>query len=148
MRPRPIGPRPGERERGSVAIEAVIGIPAFLLFVALILLAGRLAIATQTVEAAANDAARTASIARTQAQAASTATAAARTSLANQGLACVSGHVQVDTTGFAAPAGTPAQVTATVTCQVNLADLALPGLPGTRTVTASMRSAIDTYRER
>ena len=53
----------------------------------------------------------------------------------------------VDVGGFASPAGTPASVGATVTCQVSLADT-LPGLPGSIGVTATVRSALDTYRER
>ena len=56
--------------------------------------------------------------------------------------------VTVDTAGFAAPVGTPATVTATVRCVVNLADLAVPGVPGTRTVTATASSPVDTFRER
>jgi hypothetical protein len=52
----------------------------------------------------------------------------------------VSTTVTVDTAGFAAPVGTPATVTATVRCVVNLADLAVPGVPGTRTVTATATS--------
>ncbi len=138
----------GERDRGSAVIETVIGVPAFMLFVAMIFFGGRVAIANQAVEAAANEAARTASIARTQEQASSDASTAAAASLTAHGVNCVSRDVSVDTSGFAAPAGTPAQVTATVTCQLNLADLALPGVPGTKTVTATVRSAIDTYRER
>ena len=138
-----------DRERGSAVIEAVIGVPAFMLFVGLIFFAGRLAMANQAVESAANEAARTASIARTQEQASTGATTAAGRSLSEQGLTCVSQDVSLDTSGFAAPVGTPAQITATVTCRLNLADLAfVPGLPGTKTVTSTMRSAIDTYRER
>ena len=135
-------------ERGSAVIETVIGVPAFLLFVGLIIFAGRMAIAHQTVEAAANSAARSASISRTQAEAEGAASASASSTLASQGLTCASTAVSVDTTGFAAPVGTPAQVTATVTCEVDLADLSVPGVPGSKTVTATMRSAIDTYRER
>lgn len=138
----------GERDRGSAVIETVIGVPAFMLFVGMIFFAGRVAIANQAVESAANEAARTASIARTQEQASTDAATAAVASLAAQGVNCVSHDVSVDTSGFAAPAGTPAQVTATLTCRLNLADLALPGVPGTKTVTATVRSAIDTYRER
>ena len=41
-----------------------------------------------------------------------------------------------------------AQVTATVTCKVDVADLAIPGLPGTRTITATASSPVDAYRER
>ena len=136
------------RECGSAAIEGAVGLPAFMLFVALVILAGRLAIATQAVEASASEAARIASIARTQSSAQGAAATAATSSLANQNLHCVRSTVTVDTAGFDAPVGTPAQVTATVACVVNLADLSLPGVPGTRTVTATANSPIDTYRER
>ena len=136
------------RESGSAAIEAAVGLPAFMLFVALVILAGRLAIATQAVEASASEAARIASIARTQSSAQGAATTAATSSLANQNLHCVRSTVSVNTAGFDVPVGTPAQVTATVACVVNLADLSLPGVPGTRTVTATATSPIDTYRER
>ena len=135
-------------ERGSAVIEAVIGIPAFLLFVSLIIAAGRFTIAQHSVESAANAAARAASISRTQDQAQSAASSGAATTLNNQGLNCSARTVSVDTTGFAAPVGTPARVTATVTCEVPVAELAVPGLPGTLSVEATMVSAIDTYRER
>ena len=135
-------------ESGSAAIEAAVGLPAFMLFVALVILAGRLAIATQAVEASASEAARVASIARTHSSADSVATTAATASLANQNVHCLRSTVTLDTTGFDAPVGTPAQVTATVACVVNLADLSLPGVPGTKTVTATASSPIDTYRER
>lgn len=140
--------RPEDPERGSAVIETVIGVPAFLLFLTLIIFAGRVAIAHQAVESAANDAARTASIARTQEEAIADATSAAALSLNNQHVNCTTVDVDVDTTGFAAPVGTGAQITATVTCEVNLSDLVLPGAPGTRTVTATMSSPLDTYRER
>lgn len=137
-----------DRERGSEAIEAAVGVPAFLLFIALIIAAGRIAIAHQAVESAAAEAARAASIARTQVEANHVANSGAVASLANQGLRCVSRTVDVNTAGFASPAGTPASVTATVTCRVDLADVAIPGLPGSTTITATMTSPIDTYRER
>lgn len=148
LRRRLAGSAPGDHERGSAVVEAAVGAPAFLLFVALIVLAGRVAIAHQAVESAANEAARTASIARTQSEADHDATAAAASTLESQDLRCVRSQVTVDTTGFAAPVGTPASVTATVRCTVNLSDLSLPGVPGSRTVTATMSSPIDTYRER
>ena len=135
-------------ETGSAALEAAVGLPAFLLFVALVILAGRLAIATQAVQASASEAARVASIARTQGAASSAASSAATSSLANQNVNCVRSAVTLDTTGFGAPVGTPAQVTATVRCVVNVADLSLPGVPGTRTVTGTASSPIDTFRER
>jgi Flp pilus assembly protein TadG len=134
-------------ERGSAVIEAVIGVPAFMLFVLLIVFAGRVAIAHQGVQSAAADAARSASIARTQGAAQTAGDTAAATSLANQHVNCVTTTVSVDTTGFASPVGTPATINAAVTCHVNLSDL-LPGVPGTKAITATMSSPLDSYRER
>jgi Flp pilus assembly protein TadG len=140
--------RHSTRERGSATIEAVIGVPAFLLFVLLIIAAGRIALARQAVEASAAEAARSASISRTKSQAGANGASGAVTSLRNQGVRCTSQRVDIDTSGFAAPVGTPAKVTATVTCIADLSDLSIPGLPGSRTITATMSSPIDTYRER
>ena len=39
----------GDRERGSAAIEAVIAIPAFVLFVVVIIAAGRVAMAIPAI---------------------------------------------------------------------------------------------------
>ena len=61
--------RKRDRERGSATIEAVIIVPAFMLFIALIIAAGRVQMARQSVDAAAAEAARAASISRTAAEA-------------------------------------------------------------------------------
>lgn len=135
-------------ERGSAAIETAIGVPAFLLFIALIIGAGRIAIARQSVEAAAAEGARSASIARTQSSADHDAITSAAATVANQQLQCVTTRVVVDTSGFAKPVGTPATVSVTVTCTVNLSDIAIPGLPGTLPITETMTSPLDTYRGR
>ncbi|KRF20079.1 hypothetical protein ASG90_19165 [Nocardioides sp. Soil797] len=135
-------------ERGSVAIEAAIGVPAFGLFIAMIILGGRVEIAKQSVEAAAYEAARAASIERTQSEAISSGKSAANSSLNDQGLQCATTNVTVNAAAFNAPLGTTAQVTATVTCKVDVADLAIPGLPGTRTISATASSPVDAYRER
>jgi Flp pilus assembly protein TadG len=136
------------RDKGSAAVETVIGVPAFLLFIALIVGAGRIAIARQAVEAAATEGARSASIARTQPVADHDAATSAAATLANQQLQCATTQVVVDTSGFAKPLGTPATVTVTVTCVVNLSDVAIPGLLGTLPITATMASPLDTYRGR
>ena len=138
----------GDRERGSAVIEAVIAIPAFVLFVVVIIAAGRVAMAHQSVEAAAAESARSASLARTPGEAQARATAAGAQTLVNQGLQCVSTTVSVDTSGFGVPVGSPAQVSATVTCAVDLGDLTMTGLPGTITVDATVGSPLDTYRGR
>jgi Flp pilus assembly protein TadG len=134
-------------DQGSTVIEVVILAPALALFLGLIIAGGRLAVAHQGVEAAAAQAARAASIARTQGEALTAAQVGATSALGAQRLNCVASAVSVDVAGFATPAGTPASVGATVTCQVSLADT-LPGLPGSLAVTATVRSALDTYRER
>lgn len=134
-------------DEGATVIEVVVLAPALVLFIGLIVAGGRLSVAHQAVEATAAQAARSASLARTQAEAATIAETSAAAALQAQGLACLSSTVDVDTSGFAVPAGNPASVGATVTCQVNLADT-LPGLPGSMTISATVRSPLDTYRER
>lgn len=135
-------------ERGSATIEAVIVLPAFVLFISLIIAAGRVQLAHQSVDAAAAEAARAASIARTAGEAQSRATTSGQQALTNQGLACSSTSVSIDSTGFGMPVGTPATVSATVTCTVDLSDVAIPGLPGAITITSTMQSPLDVFRGR
>jgi Flp pilus assembly protein TadG len=135
-------------DRGAVTLEFVVLAPALLALLGLLVVAGRVAIASNSVEAAADEAARSASISRTAAGARAAGEEGARRGLAEQDLTCTTVRVDVDTAGFAVPVGLPAQVRATVTCVVRLADLALPGFPGSRTVTATAVSPLDTYRER
>lgn len=135
-------------ERGSLTLELTVLAPALLLLVGLLIVGGRVAIAGGSVEAAARDAARTASIARSPGEARTQGTATVISTLTSQGLRCSATTVHVSTAGYSVPVGQPAQVTATVTCRVALADIALPGIPGARTVTASATSPLDTYRER
>lgn len=135
-------------ERGSASIEAAIAVPAFALFVGLIIFGGRTATAHQAVESAAADAARSASILRAESQAKTAAEQAARANLTSQGLNCVRIDVDVDTHEFDRAVGEPALVEVTVACLLDLSDLAVPGVPGTRTISATMTSPIDTWRER
>lgn len=137
-----------DRQRGSVTIEAAIVLPALFMFVSLIIAAGRVQMAHQSVDAAAAEAARAASISRTAAEAQSRATTSGSTSLANQGLACTATTISVDTSGFTVPVGTPAAVSATVVCVVDLSGVAIPGLPGSITINATARSPLDQFRGR
>jgi Flp pilus assembly protein TadG len=138
----------GRDERGSASIEAVIGLPAFVLFVGLIIFGGRTATTHSAVESAAADAARSASIARSGAVAKQDATSAARASLANQDIDCLSITVTVDASDFGKPVGEPGTVSAAVECRLDLSDLSVPGVPGSRLITASITSPLDTWRER
>lgn len=141
--------RPQARdERGSAAIEAVIGVPAFLLFVGLIIFGGRTATTHQSVETAAADAARSASLERTSTSAKTQAISAATTSLSNQGIHCLDVDVTVDASQFSRPVGEAATVSVTVQCRLDLSDLSIPGVPGSRLIRATSTSPIDTWRER
>ena len=134
-------------ERGSAAIELVLLVPALMLLLLFAVAGGRVAIAHGSVQQAAADAARAESIARTAGSAQTSAVTAARATLANQGLTCASMTVTLDTSGFAKPVGTPANVAATVSCTVELSELALPGLPD-RVVSATVTSPLDVFRGR
>lgn len=140
--------RTQRRDSGSMSLELAVLAPALLLLIGLLILAGRVAMANGSVEQAAAEAARAASLERSPVAARSSGIAAAMTSLNQQDLQCVSLDVNVTTAGFQVPAGQPASVTAIVTCPVRLSDIAIPGLPGTRVVTAEAASPLDRYRER
>ncbi|GGM23805.1 TadE/TadG family type IV pilus assembly protein [Dactylosporangium sucinum] len=142
------GWRHRHRDTGSVSIELAIITPAVLALLATAVIAGRVNLARQSIEAAAFDAARTASLARTKVTAQAEALAAATSTLTAQGLHCSSISVAVNTTGFDVPVGAPATVTVIVTCQATFSDVALAGMPGRATLSASFTSPLDTYRSR
>ncbi len=134
--------------RGSTTLELVVWAPGLLLMIGLLIVAGRVNSAHAAVEQAAVDAARTASSARSAAGARHMAQASAEKTLAAQGLQCTTTTVVLDTSGFGTRPGQSATVTATVTCPVRLSDLSVSGLPGTRTVSHTATSSLDTFRER
>jgi Flp pilus assembly protein TadG len=147
--------QPGRRDRaaGNAALELVILAPVVVLLIGLVIAAGRTSVANGSVAAAARDAARQASISRTPGAAMAAATSSARADLAREGLDCtpapdVSVQVAGPNTGFNAPVGQPATVSATVSCQVPLADLLLPGVPGSKLLTATFTSPLDPFRGR
>ena len=135
-------------ERGSAAIEAAIGVPAFALFVGLVIFGGRTATTQQALQSAAGDAARSASLARNADVARADARRAATSSITNQKIGCSAIEVAVDTSDFNKQPGVPGSVNVTVSCRLDLSDLAVPGVPGTRVMRATMSSPIDTWRER
>ncbi|MGW3479586.1 TadE/TadG family type IV pilus assembly protein [Streptomyces althioticus] len=141
-----IGTRGGDE--GSVAIEAAIVIPPLIMFVCLAIAGGRIVTSGSKIDAAAEDAAREASIHRTASSAQAAAHAAAAESLDDQGIACASSSVAIDTSGLSVPVGQVGTVMVTVTCTVNLSDLLLPGVPGAKSLTSTATSVVDQYRER
>lgn len=135
-------------ERGSAALEAAIGVPAFALFVGLVIFGGRTATTHQALQSAAADAARSASLARNADSAQADAREAATSSITNQKIGCSAIDVAVDTSDFDKQPGVPGSVNVTVSCRLDLSDLAVPGVPGSRVMRATMSSPIDTWRER
>lgn len=136
------------RERGaSTAVEAAVIVPALLLIVGLVVVLARVALAEQTVGGAAAQAARAASVERTVFAAITSAQAVAASTLRESGVACLDSNVAVQAAGLLAPVGQPSIVTVTVTCQADLG-VGLPGLPTTRTLTATKSSPVDSYRSR
>jgi TadE-like protein len=133
---------------GSAALELVVLVPILLGLLGLVIAAGRTSLAQGSVDAAARDAARQASIALTPTAAVSAGSASAVAALRRDGLDCRP-VVHIDTADFrTVPPGQPAMVWATVTCTVPLASLALPGLPGSHTMLARFGSPLDIYRSR
>jgi len=143
----PILPRSAGRDDGNAALELVVLAPVLLFLLGLVVAAGRTSIAQGSVDAAARDAARQASIALTPGAAQASALSSAQAALSRDGLDC-DPVVTVNTAGFGVPVGEPATVTATVSCQVPLSDLLVPGLPGSRTLRFTFTSPLDPFRER
>lgn len=136
-------------ERGAVAVEFVVMVPALVLIIGFVIAGGRLAHAQQTVQLMADSGARAASLARTAAAAEEDVDLVVHSDADDADLNCSSGLTSsVDTSGFAAPLGQPAEVSVDVACEVTLGDLLVPGLPGTWSVNASARSPLDRFRSR
>ena len=136
------------RDVGSASLELVIWAPVLLLVAAVIVLAGRIAQATQAVEVAAAEAARAASASGTHAQATARAKSAATAALSSAGLRCSTTSVAIDASEWSRPAGSSARVFARIGCRVGLSDLSIPGVPGAKDVSATASSALDVYRVR
>lgn len=133
-------------ELGSATLELAIIAPAMLLLLSLALVAARVVNSASAVEQAAASAARSASMARDSRSALAEAKHAAESSLAQANLDCSSIGVDVDASEFPRNVGQPATVRVDLSCVLGLSDLAIPGLPGKRLISASATSPIDRYR--
>lgn len=135
-------------EAGSMSVELTLLAP-FLLGVALfVIAAGRIGLADISVQNAANAAARDASLSRTSSEASVNANASARAAVTVSGLNCQPLAVSIDGSGINASIGQVGTVSATISCTLNLSDIALPGLPGTKLITSTATSPVDPFRER
>lgn len=136
------------KTRGSVSIEAVLIIPAFLIFLALIVAIGRTAAAHTDIHAAAVEGSRIASLATSSTAADSTAKAAITAHLVRESVHCTTLNITIEAAALDKPPGQYGQVQANITCAIPLSDLAVPGLPGSIKFTESFKTAIDAYTNR
>jgi Flp pilus assembly protein TadG len=123
--------------------EMVLLTPLALVVLAFLVIAGRLSTTTADVTAASRDAARAASLAQNYDLAIAAAENTAASTLAQQDVTCRNLTVSGGDPGTFVAGG---EVTITVSCDVNLADVALPGIPGTRTVASTSTEVVDRFR--
>ncbi|MGO1972908.1 MAG: TadE/TadG family type IV pilus assembly protein [Propionibacteriaceae bacterium] len=143
-----VGAAPSRDERGSAAVELVIVVPALIMILGLLITGARIQLARTVVTEAAYSAARAASLARSPALAQQDAMTAAGLALQSGSVTCTSTATTVDLAEFVVPVGQPADVRASVSCTVSLADVVLPGMPGRLVLDADGTAPLDTYRER
>ena len=129
-------------ERGSTAVELTLLAPVLLIVLMFVVGLGRMAHARQQVESIAADAARAASLARDPNTSTQKARTAAELSRAGADLSCTALEVDVDTADFR-PGGT---VRVAVTCFADLSDVAISGLPGRQSFTATSVVPIESFR--
>lgn len=130
------------RDCGSVAVETAVVAPALVVLMLLVVYAGRVSHLDASVQRAASEASRAATLAGTPESATQAATDAAWANLERTSTPCADLTIEIDTTDFR-PGGS---VTATVRCGASMTDVALLGIPGSRTFTASSTEVIDRFR--
>jgi Flp pilus assembly protein TadG len=129
-------------DNGSATAEMVLVTPLLIIMLLFIVFCGRLADTTLRLNDAAHQAARAASLARTTTGAQEDARSIAQAALADAGIRCQALEITIDTVDLQ-PGST---VTVDISCTVGLSDLALLGVPGQTTLSASSASPIDSYR--
>jgi Flp pilus assembly protein TadG len=134
-------------DRGSESVELAILLPVGILVLAMLVVGARIALAGDRVSGVAGIAARDASLARSAGAAHQAATASATEALADRNMHCADVQVRVDTSGFNSAPGVPASVTVAVSCTVDLSDIGVTGLPGSRTLRDTATSPLDPARD-
>lgn len=126
-------------DRGSISVEMVILAPAFVLFFALIVFAGRVQSGTADVEAAARSAARAITLSRDPHEAVNIARADTQDRLDVGAPSCrdMAWDARITST----------EATVTISCEVDLEAAAILPVPGTFRVSASSTEVRDRYIE-
>lgn len=132
----------GREQRGVAALEFVLITPVLITILLFVVGLGRMAHASQKVEAVASSAARAASLERNTELSRTAARTAAEQELGELGVSCTNLQVSTDLSSYQ-PGG---QVTVTVSCTTDLSDVALAGFPGAKVYTATAVVPIETWR--
>lgn len=133
---------PIDRERGASPAGVIILIGTLLMVADLILMGGRMASAHAEVAGAAQEAARRGSLAQTAGSVYPVAATTALDNVTRNAKHCSSTTVSTAGTEFRAGG----HVTVTVTCTVQLSDLASLPIPGAIVVRADATEIVETYR--
>lgn len=136
------------RQTGAVAVEFVLVLPALILLIGLVVGGARVWLARSAVVQAAAAGARAASQERAPAAAKHAGEEYAEAQLSSAGLHCASRRVDVHAAVLATPPGQPGTISVTVRCEVSLAEVLVPGWPGTIEVSATGQAVVDRYRGR
>lgn len=137
-----VPPTKARPDSGSVAVELVVLTPVLFLLALMVLVFGRVSEARQQVVEAARSGAEAAAVLPDARSAQSGATQLVTLDLFDRTRTCSGGNVSVDVSRFT-PGGS---VTVVVSCNVDLSDLSVPGVPGSTMVRASATAPIDPYR--
>ena len=130
-------------ERGSSVVGLVILTPMVAMLLFFVVAAGRLGVIESKLTSAARSAARAASQTQSVSTAQAAATTTAETTLDYLKTGCHGGpQIRVLELDLR-PGG---QVHIQVSCVVRLSDLTLPGIPGSRIVSADSVSVVDRFR--
>ncbi len=128
-------------ERGAAAVEMALVTPLLLVLLLLMVLLGRFAVARTDLDGAARDASRAASLARTLPGAQAAARSAAEAGLASREVTCRSLDVVLD--ADFSPGG---WVAAEVSCTLDLSELSLLAVPGTKVMSSRFVSPLESFR--
>lgn len=129
-------------EDGSVAVETAVIAPALVALLLLVVFAGRVSQAEAEVRRAASEGARAASLEYYADAAEQAAADRVASNLRENSVVCAELETDVDTSALE-PGG---QVSVTVRCVADMADVALLGVPGQRTFVARSVEVVDRYR--
>lgn len=130
-------------EDGAAALELVLMTPLLVAFIVVVVAAGRVVQARGDANDVAYAAARAASLAPSPALARTAAEQAARSAIAQEDLVCSDVEISLDGSQLR-PGG---QISATIRCTADLADVAGFGIPSSRTFVSTAQVPIETYRE-